>query len=340
MTKQLFGIDFGTTNSLASLVVGGEVRSLVNDEDSRPHPSVVWYRGTDVIVGREARKHLDTMQAIVAHEFVRSPKMLLRRNGPSHIQGRALDPTDVVAEVLHHLRKNSAERGYELSQAVMTVPVDFGGPQRRALRDAARKAGIGVIQFVHEPAAALYAYLRSKRETNRVSLRSGPDMQREFAQLENRNILVFDWGGGTLDLNLCRIAGGVIYQVSTRGNNEVGGDRFDDRLMNLVREKHSKRHGLEEVKALEQAGAAAALLAQCELAKIQLSSKETHRVVLRDYMRGGGGERNLSVELSRADLEDATRDIINRGLGEIDSILEKAGLGNCSPHFRVMGAAN
>ncbi len=329
MARQLFGIDFGTTNSLAALVEGGEVRSLVNEQDGRPHPSVVWYRGTDTIVGREARNHLDTMHAEMAQGFVRSPKMALRREGPLHIEGQALEPTDVIAQVLRHLRKDAAARGrggYGLSHAVMTVPVDFGGSQRRDLRDAARKADIGVIQFVHEPAAALYAFMRSNRETPNVSLKSERDMQRVFASLENRNVLVFDWGGGTLDLNLCRIAGGVIYQIATRGNNDVGGDRFDDRLLNLVREKHSLQYGLQDTKALEQPGAAAALAVRCELAKIELSAKKTHTVLLLDYMRGSGKERNLSIAINRSELEDGTRDIVNRGLAEIDSILEKARL--------------
>jgi molecular chaperone DnaK (HSP70) len=318
MSKQLFGIDFGTTNSLAALVVGDEVRSLVNEEDNRPHPSVVWYRGTDVIVGREARKHLDTMQAAVAQGFVRSPKMALRRDGPLHVEGQELDPTDVVAVVLRYLRENAAARKprrFDLSQAVMTIPVDFGGPQRQALRKAARKAGIAVIQFVHEPAAALYAYLRSQR-----------DVQRVLAELENRNVLVFDWGGGTLDLNLCRIAGGTLYQISTRGNNEVGGDRFDERLRNLIRDKHAKQYAIQDVFALEQPGASAALLTQCELAKIELSSKSTHTVLVRDYLRSAGAERNLAVSLSRTELEATTQDIIDRGLAEIDAILEQSGL--------------
>jgi hypothetical protein len=97
---------------------------------------------------------------------------------------------------------------------------------------------------------------------------SEPDLQRALAELENRNVLVFDWGGGTLDLNLCRIAGGVIYQISTRGNNEVGGDRFDDRLRNLIRNAHARQRGIEDLKSLEQPGASTKLLNQCELAKI------------------------------------------------------------------------
>jgi molecular chaperone DnaK len=229
-----------------------------------------------VIVGREARKHLDTAQAAVARGFVRSPKMALRR-----------DPTDVVADVLRHLRKNAAARkprGYELSQAVMTIPVDFGGQQRRALRSAARKAGISVIQFVHEPAAALYAYLRSSA-----------NFRQALARLENRNVFVFDWGGGTLDLSLCHIAGGVLSQISSRGNNEVGGDRFDERLRNLIRDKHTLQHGIANLIALEQPGASAALLTQCELAKIELSSKNSHTVLVRDYLRGSGAERNLGT---------------------------------------------
>jgi hypothetical protein len=139
-------------------------------------------------------------------------------------------------------------------------------------------------------------------------------------------VLVFDWGGGTLDLNLCKVAGGTLYQISTRGNNEVGGDRFDERLRNLIRDRHAKQHGMESVFETEQPGASAALLTQCELAKIELSSKETHTVLVGDYLRSAGAERNLAVSLSRKELKAATQDIIDRGLGEIDAILEQSGL--------------
>src|SRR5262249_54389533 len=161
----------------------------------------------------------------IGQGFVRSPKMALRRNGPIYVEGRSIEPADVVAEVLRHIRERAANRRdqrYDITRAVVTVPVDFAGPQRRLLRAAARKAGIGVLQFVHEPAAALYAHLRAK-----------PDFHRELAQLENRIVLVFDWGGGTLDLTACRVLGGVLMQLSNRGNNEIGGDRFDERLSNM-----------------------------------------------------------------------------------------------------------
>ena len=318
MSELVFGLDFGTTNSLAALVVGDEVQALTNEFDDKPHPSVVWYRGSDVIVGREARKHIESLESGVAHGFVRSPKMTLRRDGLLHVEGRALEPADIVANVLKHLRDAAAQRkdqSYDISRVVMTIPVDFAGPQRRVLRSAARKAGIGVVQFVHEPAAALYAYIRAKQ-----------DFVRGLAQLENRVVLVFDWGGGTLDLTVCRVLGGVVLQIANMGNNDIGGDRFDERLRIHIREKHAARFGVSDIAALEQPGAAASLLTQCEMAKIELSTQETFPVIAKDYLRGKGRQRNLDVELTRQDLESLSGDLVNRGLAEIDRLLEDARL--------------
>ena len=142
MSDLVFGLDFGTTNSLAALVVGDEVVALTNEVDDKPHPSVVWYRGDEVIVGRKAREHIESLEGGASLGFVRSPKMTLRRDGPVHVEGRAVDPSDVVSEVLRHIREKARSRddqSYQLSRAVMTIPVDFAGPQRRALRAAAGK---------------------------------------------------------------------------------------------------------------------------------------------------------------------------------------------------------
>jgi molecular chaperone DnaK (HSP70) len=318
MNDLIFGLDFGTTNSLAALVIGNKVRTLTNEADDKPHPSVVWYRGSDVIVGREARKHLESLESGIAHGFVRSPKVTLRREGLVHIEGRAVDPADIVSQVLRHVRESAAHRhrqSYDISRAVMTIPVDFAGPQRRVLRSAARKAGIGVLQFVHEPAAALYAYVRAK-----------PDFNRELAQLENRVVLVFDWGGGTLDLTVCRVLGGVVMQIANSGNSDIGGDRFDERLRNRIRDKHAAQHQISDIYALEQPGATASLLTQCELAKIALSTQEKFTVIAKDYLRGDGRERNLAVDLTRQELEYLSRDLVNRGLADIDRLLDEARL--------------
>lgn len=322
MSTNAFGIDFGTTNSVASRVGGDRVLTLVDEVTRRPHLSVVWYRGGDIVVGREARQYLDITESGAPAGFVRSPKMTLRRDGPIFVDGLAVDPTDAVAEVLRHLKYDAArarERAssFALEHAVMTIPVDFGGAERRALRLAARKAGIGVIQFVHEPVAALHAFLRSQK-----------DFQRQLARFEGRTVLVFDWGGGTLDLTLCRIQGGSIMQIASLGDNEVGGDRFDERLRNLLRTKHAAANGLEDISSLEQPGMAAKLLNQCELVKIGLSAPDadSEDVIIRDFLKAGDKARHLVASVSKTELENESPGIVSRGLGRIDEILERAHL--------------
>ncbi|MYC24718.1 MAG: Hsp70 family protein [Gammaproteobacteria bacterium] len=315
MNERIFGLDFGTTNSLAAFVADGEVRALT-DNDEKPLPSVVWYRGSETVVGRTARAHIDSLDGGGTPGFVRSPKMMLRRDGPVHIDGRALDAADIVSEVLAHVRSQAELlHGHRIDRAVLTVPVDFAGPERRALRIAARKAGISVVHFVHEPAAALYAYLRNQL-----------NYQHQLALLENKAVLVFDWGGGTVDLSICRVLGGVVKQIANRGNDNVGGDHFDERLRNHIRDKHSEHYGIFDLFSREQPGAAATLLSQCELAKIELSVHDRYTVLARDYIVGNQRERNLSVDVTRNDLEALSHDLVRKGLEEIDIVLEQARL--------------
>lgn len=318
MVGRAFGLDFGTTNSLITVIVGDRTIPLTDLNTNRPHPSVVWYRGGEVVVGAAARAHLDRIEGGSATGFLRSPKMSLRRDGPIIVDGRTIDPVDAVAVVLTHIRRDAAQsrsgaEPYNVERAVFTIPVDFGGIQRRALRNAARKAGIGVVQYVHEPAAALYGYLRS-----RTSLR------RDLAELENRLMLVFDWGGGTLDLTLCRLMGGTLMQVSSAGNHDIGGDAFDERLRNLARMRHAQKYSIEDLTALEVPGMGAKLLTQCESAKIRLSEENTSRqtVLVRDYLKVEGDARNLAVAIDRADIEREGEPLVRRGLAMIDKILD------------------
>lgn len=318
-----FGLDFGTTNSLVAVIEGDREIALVDSETYRPHPSVVWYRGNEVVVGRKALDQMDLNDGGAPPGFVRSPKSALRREGALYVDGRGIMPVDVVAEVLKHLKNDAAltrdvsTRSYEVDRAVMTIPVDFGGLERRALRQAARKAGIGVVQFVHEPAAALYGYLRSEE---------GREKGISTTALEGRTVLVFDWGGGTLDLTLCRVAGGAIVQIANVGLNQIGGDRFDERLRNAVREKHAHAHRLDDVSALEQSGVGAKLLRQCELIKIRLSDPSVDRasVILKNYLRSDGDARDLSATITRDELDARTSDIVRSGLAAVDDLLERA----------------
>ena len=187
------------------------------------------------------------------------------------------------------------------------------------MRQAALKAGIGVIQFVHEPVAALHGYLRVQ-----------PDYRRVLDRLEGRSVLVFDWGDGTLDGTLCRIQGGSIMQIGSQGDNEVGGDEFDGRLRNLLREKHAAAHKLEDITGLEQPGMATELLNQCELVKIELSRSDadSQDIIVRNFLRVEGPAQNLVASVSKEELEGVSSTIVARGLGRIDEILEQTRLTN------------
>lgn len=317
MAESILGLDFGTTNSLVSYIdpLGG-VLSLTNVEDRRPHPSTVWYRAGSVIVGREARSHLESSSEAIAGAFVTSPKRLLRKDAPVDIDGSPVDPRDIAAEVLKFLREDASSPKHgaaarTLTRAVMTIPVDLDGDGRRRLREAARKAGIAVEQFVHEPLAALYGWLRSQSEYTR-----------KLAELEGRRVLVFDWGGGTLDLTLCLIRGRKMIQLANRGDNDVGGDFFDEVIRNQVREKHAAEHGIENIIQYETPESRTRLLAQCELAKIELSSSDDFPIFIPNYLSCEAG-RHLNITVTRRDLEDWTQPLIDRGLSLIDSLLEE-----------------
>src|SRR3954454_24203958 len=255
---EIFGLDLGTTNTLAAVHYAGEAHPRPFLDRGRPHPSVVRYHGAQVVVGREARDQLDATEVGVIGDYVRSPKRFLGKGMDLTVGGVARDPSEVVADIFRHLRDHAeAQLGgaAEFGNVVATVPVTMDGRGRRALRRAAQLAGFDVHQFVHEPLAALYGYLRS-----------GDDVQRRMAELEGRLALVFDWGGGTLDLTLCKVTDGSLIQIHNIGDPDVGGDRFDERLMRFVERRHRNKHGLKREPVLIP-GAHAKLNASCEQAK-------------------------------------------------------------------------
>ncbi len=310
---EVVGLDFGTTNSLVSTIVGDRPLSLIDEAyGDLPHPSVVWYHGTDVVVGRRAKAQLAEPSAGVAGDIVYSPKAYLGRGESLTVAGVSRHPSDVVGEIFSYLREDAASRGHDFERAVVTIPVTMDGRGRRELRDAALKAGVRVVQFVHEPLAALYAYLRDQESFGRA-----------LAQLHDKLVLVFDWGGGTLDLTLCRLTGNTLSQVANLGDRNIGGDRFDELLRNHIVKRHVEAHGLASVDVVP--GADKTLIQRCEQTKIALSTDPSSTVFVANYLRTEGAEKTLEVPVTRDDLEALTRELVDEGIGTIHELLDRVG---------------
>lgn len=318
---KIFGLDFGTTNSLASLVLSDRMVSLVNADDQLPHPSVIRYHGDEVIVGRAAKNAIESVDVGVIGDFVRSPKRYLGSGEKIHVGGVARSVSDVVSEILKHIRDDATQRemtGETFERAVMTIPVNAVGRARRDLREAALKAGLHIHQFVQEPFAALYGYLRCQA-----------DFRRRLAELEGQIVLVFDWGGGTLDLTLCKISKGMLVQIQSKGDNTVGGDRFDERLIRYAKNEHLRQYILD---GLEHAfpHAESKLIGQCETAKIALSDRSSATIAVAHFLKVDGPEHTLEVLMTREKLIELTRDLVDAGMRNIEELLDSTGINEAS----------
>ncbi len=312
---QRIGIDFGTTNSLISVITKkGKVRSFLNRK--RPYPSVVSYDADDVICGTEAKKRLNEGGIGIFGSTVRGPKKFIGSDNII-VGGCNKDPKEVVTDLLKYL-VDAAENdeGSELADftdAVVTIPVAMNGRARKALREAFLDAGIRIHSFVHEPLAALYAYYKDK-----------PDSKSALIADEGKYILVFDWGGGTLDLTLCQVRSSSIVQVMNRGNNKVGGDYLDEAILNCVEKDHASKFGwTDETKISRHPGMRAKLLEVCEQAKIDLSRRaEAYYIVVSGYYNSDVEEESeIEFKLTRNKLEEISNVYVNQGINEIQTLL-------------------
>ena len=306
------GFDFGTTNSLISVVRGNRTINFLDDEQ-QPIPSVVCYEGAQKILGREAKERLSQAGLGVHGNIVRSPKMYLGRDSV-FIEGTERSPVEIVADVVQHIlqQAQSGSRDVEdISAAVVTIPVDMEGYRRRALRDAFKIAGLRIVQFVHEPLAALYGLFRVQ------------DSSAMLRQYDGKLILVFDWGGGTLDLTLCRPMGDMVVQLMNDGTDEVGGDIFDEAIMNDLERKVRSARGLDE-NVDTHPGAKPRLMHRCERAKIDLSSRSSVTIYVDSFFRGAE-EEDFDYVLKQSELEQIVGPLLDKGFKRIERILENAG---------------
>lgn len=321
--KIAIGIDFGTTNSLFSVILSGKPKYFLDENNTTPYPSVVSYDKGEPVIGTEAKSRLDTLRGDVVNGVVRSPKKQLGK-GPVYVLGREMQPKNIVADLLKGLKQKVIDEveseGDEVSlrtanfdKAVVSIPVAMEGKTRRELRDACLQAGIQIVQFVHEPLAALYAHFRGSGQVE--------NMIRDY---QDKLVLVYDWGGGTLDLTLCHILSGQIIQIANVGDNEVGGDYIDEAMREYILEKVATERNFPEMPPIRP-GAKSRLLNQCEKTKKTLSERMSDDIYIEDFFifDNGKDDPDLECQITRDELNRLSIKIINRGLSCINEILKK-----------------
>jgi molecular chaperone DnaK len=298
---KVIGIDLGTTNSVVSVMEGGEPIIITNAEGSRLTPSVVAFsKDGERMVGQVAWR-----QAITNPErTVLSIKRRMGSTDKTNIDGKDYTPQEISAMVLQKLKSDAeAYLGEKVNQAVITVPAYFSDSQRQATKDAGVIAGLEVLRIINEPTAASLAY--------------GLDKDKD------QTILVYDLGGGTFDVSLLELGDGVFEVKATSGNTKLGGDDFDQRIIDYVAQEFKREQGID----LKQDKMARQRLKEAaEKAKIELSSLVSTTINLPFITADASGPKHLDVSLTRAKFEELTRDLVEASMGPTRQALEDAGL--------------
>ena len=313
------GIDFGTTNSIVARSIRANPKphtvALLTSE-GKPHPSVVWYSaGGEPKVGRIAKDNIYGYSEAPGNMFIPSIKRSLGKDLSFSIFGTKHHTTDVAAEILRHLKTDAqANHDLDVASAVVTIPVDFDGRARRDLRRAANKAGIHIKTFVHEPFAAIVGFCFSEREPRQLSERNG------------ETFLVFDWGGGTLDITVSRIEGDTISELATAGISNRSGDHFDETLANFAKSEFMNRHQIAVDQFVIQPSTKDRLRTECESGKIILSEDYDVMIALSSFYRGDDRVFSLEELVTRERFGALIQRDVVEAMVQVDKVLETAGL--------------
>ena len=300
--SKIIGIDLGTTNSCVAVMEGGQPTVIPNSEGGRTTPSVVGFKDTDRLVGQVAKR-----QAVAnPDKTVISIKREMGTDYKVKIDEKAYSPEEISAMILSKLKADAeAYLGQPVTQAVITVPAYFNDSQRQATKNAGKIAGLEVLRIINEPTAAALAYGLDKQDR------------------KNQKILVFDLGGGTFDVSILEIGDGVFEVLSTNGNTKLGGDDFDDRIMNLLVEEFKKENGID----LSQDKLAKQRLKEAsEKAKIELSTLSQTTISLPFITADATGPKHLEYTLTRAKFENMISDLVESTLVCTRNALRDAGL--------------
>ncbi|BAF59059.1 molecular chaperone [Pelotomaculum thermopropionicum SI] len=298
---KIIGIDLGTTNSCVAVMEGGEAVVIPNAEGARTTPSVVGFSKTgERLVGQVAKR-----QAVSNPErTVISIKRHMGSNYKVNIDGKEFTPQEISAMILQKLKADAeAYLGEKVEKAVITVPAYFSDAQRQATKDAGRIAGLEVLRIINEPTAAALAYGLDKEE--------------------DQTILVYDLGGGTFDVSILELGDGVFEVKATSGNNRLGGDDFDQRIIDYLVSEFKRDTGIDlrnDRMAMQRLKEAA------EKAKIELSGVATTNINLPFISADANGPKHLDITLTRAKFEELTADLVEKTMGPTRQALEDAGL--------------
>ena len=299
---KIIGIDLGTTNSCVAVMEGGQPTVIPNSEGGRTTPSVVGFKDSERLVGQVAKR-----QAIAnPDKTVISIKREMGTDYKVNIDGKSYSPEEISAMILSKLKQDAeAYLGGPVTQAVITVPAYFNDSQRQATKNAGKIAGLEVLRIINEPTAAALAYGLDKQDR------------------KNQKILVYDLGGGTFDVSILEIGDGVFEVLSTNGNTRLGGDDFDNRIMNLLIDEFKKENGIDlstDKLAMQRLKEAA------EKAKIELSTLTQTTISLPFITADATGPKHLEYTLTRAKFESMIADLVEETLVCTRNALKDAGL--------------
>ena len=299
--SKIIGIDLGTTNSCVSVMEGGEAKVIANPEGNRTTPSVVAFKNGERIVGDAAKRQLITNK-----DTVYSVKRLMGTNEKVTLEGKEYTPQEVSAMILTYLKSYAeAYLGEKVEKAVITVPAYFNDAQRQATKDAGKIAGLDVVRIINEPTASALAF-GSDKETSK-----------------EQKILVYDLGGGTFDVSILDIADGTFEVLSTNGDTHLGGDDFDEAIINWLADNFKRENNIDlrqDKMALQRLKEAA------EKAKKDLSGMVQTQISLPFISAGPAGPLHLEATLTRAQFNEMTKGLVERTLIPVRQALKDAGL--------------